>query len=94
MFPQLIFFIWFVNPFFCGYERVYSFAIDGFLLPNKDRVQRVLEYMHEKQYRYLTYTVQYLMKVFDSGVKQINEFVMTHISQLIYRLKRNLLASI
>ena len=76
--PKLLFFIWFVHPYFKGYEIVYSFVIQQCILPNQERIANCLQFFRETQYRYLTYVVQYVMNFFDSCIKQINELVSVH----------------
>lgn len=63
--------------------------ISKFVLPNKERIQNCLEYLHDKQYRYLTFLVQYVMNFFDSCVKQINELVSIEYMKLNYRLQKS-----
>lgn len=94
LFLKLCFSIWFVHPYFSGYEHVYSLVVDRFILPHKDRIQEYLNYLHDMQYRYLTFAIQYIMNFFDSCVKQVNELVRYLSYFIIYRSRRSLQVSI
>ena len=75
VFADIIFAVWFVHPFFSGYERVYLMVVNWIIHPNKDVFDKHLTHLQNVTNRYFTYFIQYSMKFFDRCANQINEIV-------------------
>lgn len=72
---RLVFSLWLVHPFFSGYQRVYVFWITSRLETIRGSIEHFLQVMREENWRWVTYVVQYIMRLFNQCINQVNDIV-------------------
>lgn len=72
---RFVFTIWLVHPFFSGFEWIYNTVVQKWLLKYEEKIESVLQRMHDFSWRYYTIAFQYITKKVQGTASRVNEMV-------------------